>query len=254
MSWRFRKTFKDLPDVKLKLDGRGRSATPGVSPFSVNVGPRSIRAKVVQALFVMSYLLGTSAQCAGPVLTPQQVQAAIQEGSTYKSVGKFLEKGLKGQRVKLASAMAMDGISKYATFFNDWQAVAAEAAAAHQQMRELKPDEVQSKGLLHAFVEIHARGASGTGKLDRRYGNDRAHLVLKIGDRIVQPLAKNMIYRSGQSVAMFLLGSNSSKITLDFAFDVSPEDLKTPVEIILIDGDGNKHHQTADLSGILEVG
>ena len=55
--------------------------------------------------------------------------------------------------------MAVDGISKYATFFNDWQALAAEAAAAHQQLRELRADEVQASGLLHAFVEVHARGA-----------------------------------------------------------------------------------------------
>jgi len=67
----------------------------------------------------MASLLGTSARCAGPVLTPQPVQAAIQEGSKYKTIDKFLEKGLKGKRVKLAGAMAKDGISKYATFFND---------------------------------------------------------------------------------------------------------------------------------------
>src|ERR1700721_113658 len=100
-----------------------------------------MRTAMVQVLSVMASLLGTSAQCAGPVLTPQQVQSAIQEGSKYKTVDKFLEKGLKGKRVKLASAMAMDGMSKYATFFNDWQAVAAEAAAANQQMRELKADD-----------------------------------------------------------------------------------------------------------------
>ena len=83
-----------------------------------------MRTAVVQVLFVMASLLGTSAQCAGPVLTPQQVQAAIQEGSKYKTIDQFLERGLKGKRVKLAGAMAKDGISKYATFFNDWQAVA----------------------------------------------------------------------------------------------------------------------------------
>src|SRR5580704_8537991 len=128
-----------------------------------------MRTPAVQVLLVMSSLLGTSARCAGPVLTPQQVQAAIQEGSKYKTIDKFLEKGLKGTRIKLASAMATDGISKYATFFNDWQAVGAEAAAAHQQMRELKPDEVQSNGLLHAFVEVHARGAIPASKMIRRY-------------------------------------------------------------------------------------
>jgi hypothetical protein len=157
------------------------------------------------------------------------------------------------ERVQLASNMATDGTSKYATFFNDWHAVAAESAAAHQQMRELKAEDVQSKGFLHAFVEVHARGASGTGKLDRRYGHERAHLVLKVGDRIVQPVDKSMMYRSGQSATMFLLGSPSGKIALEFAFDLVPEDLQNPVEVILIDGDGNRHLKVADLGGILNV-
>ena len=227
-----------------------------------------MRLRVMPILLAMSSLLGTSVWGAGPILTPQQIQAAIQEGAKYKTFDQYLEKGFDAkplrwnkpgrrtvgvERVQLASNMATDGTSKYATFFNDWRAVAAEAAAARQQMRELKADDVQSKGFLHAFVEVHARGASGTGKLDRRYGHERAHLVLKIGDRIVQPVDKGMIYRDGQSATMALLGSPSGKITLEFAFDVAPEDLQNPVEVILIDGDGNKHHKVADLSGILNV-
>jgi hypothetical protein len=42
MSWRFRKTFKVLPGVKLNLTARGLSATLGASPFSLNVGPRGV--------------------------------------------------------------------------------------------------------------------------------------------------------------------------------------------------------------------
>lgn len=42
MSWRFRKTFKVLPGVKLNLTARGLSATIGAAPFSVNVGPRGV--------------------------------------------------------------------------------------------------------------------------------------------------------------------------------------------------------------------
>lgn len=42
MSWRFRKTFKVLPGVRLNLTARGLSATLGASPFSINVGPRGV--------------------------------------------------------------------------------------------------------------------------------------------------------------------------------------------------------------------
>jgi hypothetical protein len=165
-----------------------------------------MRTTVVKVLFVMASLLGTSAQCAGPVLTPQQIEAAIREGSKYKTIDKFLEKGLKGKRVKLAGAMATDGISKYATFFNDWQAGAAEAAAAHQQMRELKVDEVQSNGLLHVFVEVRGGGIVGVSRLDRGYQGKRAHLVLKAGERVIQPVDKGMIKQSNEAGATLLGG------------------------------------------------
>lgn len=207
----------------------------------------------MQVVFVVASLLGTSAWCAGPVLTPQQVQAAIQEGIKYKTIDQFLEKGLKGKRVKLAGAMAKDGISKYATFFNDWQAVAAEAAAARQQMRELKVDEVQSNGLLHVLVEVRGGGIVGVSRIDRGYQGKRAHLVLKAGEQIIQPVDKSMIKQSNEVAGSVLWGTTMRKITLEFAFDVSPNDLQSPVEVILIDGDGNKHRQTADLSGILDI-
>ncbi|HXT86397.1 MAG TPA: DUF4236 domain-containing protein [Verrucomicrobiae bacterium] len=42
MGWRFRKTFKLFPGVRLNLTARGLSATLGASPFSVNLGPRGV--------------------------------------------------------------------------------------------------------------------------------------------------------------------------------------------------------------------
>lgn len=42
MSWRFRKSFKVIPGVRLNLTARGLSATLGAAPFSVNIGPRGV--------------------------------------------------------------------------------------------------------------------------------------------------------------------------------------------------------------------
>jgi hypothetical protein len=208
-------------------------------------------------LLVLLGLSGQPAWCAGPALTTQQIQTAIQEGSKYKAKDNFLKKGLKGKKVKIDGAMARDGLSKYATFFNDQQAVAAEAAAAHQQMRELKVADVQSNGLLHVFVEVRGGGVVGVSRLDRRYQGERAHLVLKMGDRIFQPVKKAMIRQSNETGSTLLLfgasGLSMRKITLEFAFDVSPSDLQSLVEVILIDGDGNKHQQKVDLKGILDI-
>jgi hypothetical protein len=46
MSWRFRKSFKVIPGVRLNLTRHGLSATLGTAPFSVNVGPRGVYGNV----------------------------------------------------------------------------------------------------------------------------------------------------------------------------------------------------------------
>src|ERR1700693_2017061 len=46
MTWRFRKSFKVLPGVRLNLTKRGLSATVGAAPFSVNFGPRGVYSNV----------------------------------------------------------------------------------------------------------------------------------------------------------------------------------------------------------------
>jgi hypothetical protein len=46
MSWRFRKTFRVLPGVKLNLTRHGLSATLGAAPFSLNLGPRGLYGNV----------------------------------------------------------------------------------------------------------------------------------------------------------------------------------------------------------------
>jgi hypothetical protein len=192
-----------------------------------------------------------TAPAGAAVLNEVQIGQAIAYGARFKTKDKFLEKGLKGVRVKLASSMAMDGISKYATFFDDWNLIAAESAAANQQMRTVKPADFEPSGMLHAFVEVHARGALPASKMNRRYLDQRAHLVIKSGDTVIQPSSKQMLKKSDQSLGMAIAGVPSGKITLQFDFEVSPEDLARKVEIILIDGDGNRHQANADLSEAL---
>ena len=42
MSWRFRKSFKVMPGLRLNVSRRGVSATIGAAPFSVSVGPKGV--------------------------------------------------------------------------------------------------------------------------------------------------------------------------------------------------------------------
>lgn len=46
MSWRFRKSFRLLPGVRLNVSRSGISTTIGGAPFSVNVGPRGVYSNV----------------------------------------------------------------------------------------------------------------------------------------------------------------------------------------------------------------
>lgn len=46
MSWRFRKSFKVFPGLKLNLSHHGLSATLGASPLSVNIGTHGTYANV----------------------------------------------------------------------------------------------------------------------------------------------------------------------------------------------------------------
>lgn len=196
---------------------------------------------------LLMLLATVPAWCAGPTLTPQQIQAAMQEGTRWfalpvqfgkgKAVGDFFDEELKkkGKRVRLAGLMAMDGISKHVTFFNDWEAVAAQVVAANQQMRGFKAEEAQTAGLLHAYVDVHALGLIPSSKLVERYGAQQVHLVLLIEGQVIQPVSKTAF--SGY---------------LEFAYDLSPGDLRNPVTVILIDGDGMRHQQKANLAGVLD--
>src|ERR1035438_10429313 len=68
-------------------------------------------------------------------LSPAQIQEAINYGSKFATRDKFFEKGLKGVRIKLGpGVMGQGGMSRYVTFFDDWNWIASEAAAAKQQI------------------------------------------------------------------------------------------------------------------------
>jgi hypothetical protein len=200
------------------------------------------RLDVIQVFFVMSTLIATSARCAGPILTAEQIRAAIQEGTKYKTAEKFYDKGLNGRHIELTG-------NTNVTFFNDGQYVALESAGAHQQMRELNADAIQATGLLHAYVKIHAAET-----WTFRQGNNKflhSHLVLTVGDKVIQPVGETRVIKN-DSVNQVLTGK-SWVITLAFEYDVSPEDLINPVIVIVIDGDGHKHQKKVDLKGILNI-
>jgi hypothetical protein len=171
---------------------------------------------------------------------------AIAYGQSFKSRRQFLEKGLKNQKVQLASSLAKDGMSKYVTFFADYEAVAAAAAQAKQEMREFTIEDAKKltiSGLLFAYVEVRARGLIPTSKLPRRYITNSAHLVLDVDGKVIQPQSKEAKGISEASVA-------GGKAELEFVFPVDPSIKTKKGKVILIDADGNRHQGVVDFGQI----
>lgn len=170
-----------------------------------------------------------------PALTETQIQAAIEKGSQYLGGDNFFRKGLKGR--KLWTTRYTD-----ITFFDDWQKVAMDAANARFQMRELKPDQVRTTGLLHAYVDTRVTlFFSWTDLAATDAFLRRANLVLIIHGTGVQPVERRVV-KTGRG-----------SVQIGFDFDVSVADLVEPVTVVSIDGDDGHRHQRkgVDLSGIL---
>jgi hypothetical protein len=196
---------------------------------------------------------------------------AIAEGQSFKSRKQYLEKGLKDQKVQLASSFAKDGMSKYVTFFTDYEAVAAASAQARQEMRDFTVDDAKKlplSGLIFAYVEIHARGMIPTAKLPKRYVENSAHLVLQIDGKVIQPLSKEVKKVSDASVVIPVgfysywqtnnfsiltggpLGVEGAKAELEFVFAADPSIKTKKGKVILIDADGNRHQEDVDFGKV----
>jgi hypothetical protein len=219
----------------------------------------------------VALLLVCSCVQAEPALSVD-FDGAIKYGSKFKSRSKFLEDGLKDNKVQLASAWAVDGISKYVTLFTDYEAVASAAAQARQEMRQFTVADAEKlplTGLIYAHVEVHGRGDIPTRKVAKRYVQNSAHLVMQFGEDVVQPLSKELkgVRDAGVDLPFALftwwdagnvslltggpLGFSGAKAELEFVFRLSPEQLKKKGTIILIDGDGNRHQKEVDLAKML---
>jgi hypothetical protein len=204
-----------------------------------------------------------------------QIAEAVAFGKQFKSHKDFLKEGLKSKKFQIASAWGKDGISKYVTFYSDLDVISAATATANQQMRDLTEEQISkipSTGLLFVNVELHARGALPVRKLNRRYTDGRARVVLKIGERLVQPVREgfypsppktecyNTLYLwSVFGTYNFAVGgivplalpcgpSGPSKFSLEFAFQLTPQQMTQKAEVFLIDGDGGRHKTDVDLS------
>jgi hypothetical protein len=221
----------------------------------------------IAALFMIAAAL--SAQ----PISDEAIKKAIAFGQTFKSRSKFLEDGMKASKVQIASSMAKDGISKYVTFFTDFDAVASAAAQANQQMKPFSLNEAKTlplTGLTYAHIELHARGDLPVRRLNKRFIQNSSHFVLKIGEDVLQPLSKEMSKAQDASwempIALFswwqagnvslltggTLGMSGGRVEMEYVFRIPDEKAIGPAQAIIIDGDGKRHSEKIDLAKALK--
>lgn len=147
------------------------------------------------------------------VLDEKDLTEAMALANRFKKHNDFLEDGLKPYKVRMSSAMAMDGMSKYLTVITDWTTVAGAAADAKRQLKPFALEnakQVPLNGLVHIIVEIHARGLIPTKRIESKYGNGKAHLVLQFGEENVQPLDHKLL---SETSSAFYYGWNFTVVT-----------------------------------------
>jgi hypothetical protein len=96
------------------------------------------------------------------VLDEKDLTEAMALGNRFKKHNDFLEDGLKPYKVRMSSAMAMDGMSKYLTVITDWTTVAGAAADAKRQLKPFALEnakQVPLNGLVHIIVLGNEEGS-----------------------------------------------------------------------------------------------
>jgi hypothetical protein len=208
-------------------------------------------------------------------LTDEQIAEAIRYGQQYRTPDLFMRDGLKAKKVQLASAMAMDGISKYVMFYRDADVVSAAAAAANLQLRTFTiadARQIPDTGLVFANIQLQARGMIPVKKLNKRYPEGRGHFVLRVDGVVIQPVDKSIIPATkadGVFVGIFYMWGQVGRIgfataipvytqpapdrmVFEEAFRLTPDQLTKKAEAILIDGDGHQHKGQADFAVLLK--
>jgi hypothetical protein len=208
-------------------------------------------------------------------LSETQIRYAVANGKRFNSRSDFLKEGLKQKKVKIEGRLGRDSTSKYITFYDDLDVISAAVAEANQKMRDLTAEELHPipiSGLLFARVEIHAGGLLPIGRVSRKFMDGNTHLVLKIGDAVVQPVQagsyptppKTECYDTLYLWSVFGTYNFAvsglipipipcgqylpSKIAIEFAFRLSQEQVRQKATAILIDGTGKRYPVKVDLA------
>jgi hypothetical protein len=200
----------------------------------------------------------------------ERLNEAIQEGLRHPTRAKYLQKGAVGNECKWAGVFSTDGISKEVRVFTDFDIVAAAAAGANSQMRPFTAVEASTLPLFNmtfATVSMTARGEFPVRTLRTKYAAEGVHMVLQLGDSLVQPISRHQAETTGSSAHIGTLirwydlggvslltaaplGFHRQEFRQEFAFDVRPESVKGSPTVWVIDADGKRTQLKCNFDGL----
>ena len=131
------------------------------------------------------------------------IQAAMERGKTTPAK-KLWEEIKKKQQYRINRAGFGDPIEKKVLILSDLDRIALEAAEAKRQPREISADDIKKSlplGVMELLLEANCYNNMYAGSLPKWGPSGGVHVVLKVGDKVIQPLEK----RVGESDSVSVL-------------------------------------------------
>lgn len=213
-----------------------------------------------------------------PGFPEQELLKGIAYGKQFEDRKDFLRRGLGQNKIQLSSAWSKDGISKYVTFYQDYDVVAAAVVLAHEQLRELSTQDLSQlpySGLLFANLDLRARGLFPIKHLNDRFAGGGTHMVLEIDGTMIQPAKEGFFpapehqtcYGQYYSFSAFTIhnftfgagGWNDvswdctpqrDRFSIEFGFRLTAEQKSKKARVIIVNSEGHKYAANVDLANL----
>ena len=122
------------------------------------------------------------------------IQAAMERGKTTPAK-KLWDEIRKKQQYRMNRAGFGDPIEKKVLVLSDRDRIALEAAEAKRQLREISVDDIKKNlpfGVMDVLLEANCYNNLYAGSLPKWGPSGGVHLVLKVGEKVIQPLEKSV--------------------------------------------------------------
>ena len=141
-------------------------------------------------VFVIAVAISTRAGLA-QAPTDADINAALERGKATPAK-KLWAEIKKKQQVRMNRA-GLDPIEKKILLLSDLDRIALEAAEAKRQLREIGLNDIKQNlalGVMELLLEANCYNNLYAGSLPKWGPNGGVHVVLKVGDKVIQPLDK----------------------------------------------------------------